>query len=215
MTNDGKLFDIYLAELIEWNKKFNLTAITGPDEIRKRHFEDSLALLSHFSRFTSHCSLIDIGTGAGFPGLPLKIACPEIKLTLVEATKKKIEFLKHIVNVLGLEGVEIIWGRAEDIVKDKREQFDLAVARAVAELRVLVELCLPFVKVGGLFIAYKGAKAKEEIKAATNAIKILGGEEPIRRGGSGSEVSLIIIKKVTKTPPKYPRRPGVAKKRPL
>jgi 16S rRNA (guanine527-N7)-methyltransferase len=135
------VFDLYLKELLEWNKKFNLTAITDPEEIRIKHFEDSLTLLQAIQ--LKDQSVIDVGTGAGFPGIPLKIVCPEIKLTLLEATKKKVEFLKHIVSILNLQEVEIIWGRAEEIIKRKRESFDLALSRAVAKLNVLCELCLP------------------------------------------------------------------------
>ncbi|MBU0502266.1 MAG: 16S rRNA (guanine(527)-N(7))-methyltransferase RsmG, partial [Candidatus Margulisbacteria bacterium] len=122
----SRLFDIYLKELLEWNKKFNLTAITDAEEIRIKHFQDSLAILPHTPQLTTHASLIDIGTGAGFPGIPLKIACPDIKLTLVEATRKKTEFLKHLVKVLELKEVEVIWGRAEEVAIKRREEFDLA-----------------------------------------------------------------------------------------
>lgn len=210
-----KLFNLYLKELLEWNKKFNLTAITDPEEIRRKHFNESLALLRTSYWSQSHrpigLKVIDVGAGAGFPGLPLKIACPEIKLTLLDATKKKTQFLKHIVKVLELKDVEIIWGRAEEVAQDLREQFDVAVSRAVAELRVLVEYCLPFVKVGGLFVAYKGEKAREEIKSAAKAIELLGG----KLKQITEKPTLIVIEKIRPTPAKYPRRPGVAKKRPL
>jgi len=205
------VFDIYLRELLEWNKKFNLTSITDPEEIRRKHFDDSLLLLQTIQ--LNNQSVIDVGTGAGFPGIPLKIACPKIKLTLLEATRKKIEFLKHLVSILDLKDVEIIWGRAEEVAKEKREVFDVAVSRAVAKLNVLCEYCLPFVKIGGMFVAYKEEKVEEEVKAAEKAIQILGGKLkeikkfPLR--------SLVIIEKVSKTPPKYPRRAGMAKKKPL
>lgn len=205
------MFDIYLRELLEWNKKFNLTSITDPEEIRRKHFDDSLLLLQTIQ--LNNQSVIDVGTGAGFPGIPLKIACPKIKLTLLEATRKKIEFLKHLVSILDLKDVEIIWGRAEEVAKEKREVFDVAVSRAVAKLNVLCEYCLPFVKIGGMFVAYKEEKVEEEVKAAEKAIQILGGKLkeikkfPLR--------SLVIIEKVSKTPPKYPRRAGMAKKKPL
>ncbi|OGB88141.1 hypothetical protein A3H38_02715 [candidate division WOR-1 bacterium RIFCSPLOWO2_02_FULL_46_20] len=211
------MFDVYLQELLAWNKKFNLTAITKSEEIKIKHFEDSLALRQAL-RLTKQ-SVIDIGTGAGFPGIPLKIVCPEIKLTLLEATKKKTEFLKHIVSTLNLKGVDIVWGRAEDLAKDKRESFDLAVARAVANLNILSELCLPFVKVGGQFIAYKEDKVEAEVEVAANTIKTLGGElQEIKKvilPGSDIVRSLIIIKKVSPTPAKYPRRAGVANKNAL
>jgi len=205
------VFDIYLKELLEWNEKFNLTSITDPEEIRKKHFEDSLLLLQTIQ--LTNESVVDVGAGAGFPGIPLKIACPEIKLTLLEATKKKVEFLKHIIQVLELVNTEAIWARAEDFAREHREEFDLAVSRAVAKLNVLCEYCLPFVKIGGLFVAYKEEKVEEEAKQAEKAIEILGGKLkeikilPFR--------SLVIIEKVSKSPDKYPRRAGMAKKRPL
>jgi 16S rRNA (guanine527-N7)-methyltransferase len=212
----SQVFDLYINELLEWNKKFNLTSITDPEEIRVKHFEDSLALLQAVK--LSNQSLIDVGSGAGFPGIPLKIACPTIKLTLLEATRKKIDFLKHLVAVLELNNVEIICKRAEDFARQKREEFDLAVSRAVADLNLLSEYCLPFVKVDGLFIAYKGERIEEEASRAENTIKLLGGElKEIKkiRLSDGVSHSLVIIEKVSLTPPKFPRRPGMAKKNPL
>jgi 16S rRNA (guanine527-N7)-methyltransferase len=210
-------FKIYLKELLEWNKKFNLTAITDPEEIRTKHFEDSLALLQVID-LTSQ-SVIDVGAGAGFPGIPIKIVRPEIKLTLLEATRKKVEFLKHIVSALALKDVEIIWGRAEDIAKEKRESFDIAVSRAVAKLNVLCEYCLPFVKVGGTFASYKEEKVEEEIEEAKEAVEILGGKfieaKKIRLPDSAIVRTMVIIEKISPTPAKYPRRAGIAKKRPL
>jgi 16S rRNA (guanine527-N7)-methyltransferase len=206
-----KLFDLYLKELVEWNRKFNLTAITAPEEIRTKHFADSLLLLEH-QRLTDE-SVVDVGAGAGFPGIPLKIACPGIKLTLLEATKKKIGFLEHIIKTLGLNDVRAVWARAEDFAADHREKFDLAVARAVADLRVLAELCLPLVRVGGLFIAWKEAAIEPEIALAGHALAELGGE--LRETAKHPRRSLLIIKKVHPTPPRYPRRPGLAKKQPL
>lgn len=210
-------FKIYLKELLEWNKKVNLTAITDPEEIRIKHFEDSLALLKVIQ--LTDQSIIDVGAGAGFPGLPIKIVCPEIKLTLLEATRKKAEFLKHIVETLSLKDVEIIWGRAEDIAKQKREFFDIAVSRAVAKLNVLCEYCLPFVKVGGTFAAYKEEKVEEEAEQAINAIELLGGRikeiKKITLPNSDIVRSLVVMEKVSKTPEKYPRRAGMAKKRPI
>lgn len=210
-------FKIYLKELLEWNKKVNLTAITDPEEIRIKHFEDSLALLKVIQ--LTDQSVIDVGAGAGFPGLPIKIVCPEIKLTLLEATRKKAEFLKHIVETLSLKDVEIIWGRAEDIAKQKREFFDIAVSRAVAKLNVLCEYCLPFVKVGGTFAAYKEEKVEEEAEQAINAIELLGGRikeiKKITLPNSDIVRSLVVMEKVSKTPEKYPRRAGMAKKRPI
>jgi 16S rRNA (guanine527-N7)-methyltransferase len=206
-----KLFNLYLQELLEWNKKFNLTAITDPEEVRRKHFEDSLTLLQTIQ--LTDQSLIDIGAGAGFPGIPLKITCPGIKLTLLEATRKKADFLKHIISVLNLKAAEVIWGRAEEIAKEKRETFDIAVSRAVAKLNTLCEYCLPFVKVGGIFIAYKEENVEAEVEEAKTAISTLGGS--LREIKKFSLRSLVIIDKVKPTPPQFPRRAGMAKKRPL
>jgi len=212
-----KRFNLYLTELLKWNEKFNLTAITDPVEIELKHFADSLALLDIFKLTTE--SVIDLGTGAGFPGLPLKLVCPKIKLTLVEATGKKCQFLKQLVDLCKLTEVEIINGRAEEVVKERREQFDLAVARAVAEMRVLAEYALPFVKVGGTFVAYKEAAVEAEVAAAANAIKELGGRnveiKKVALPNSTLLRSLVVVAKTTPTPLKYPRRVGLAAKRPL
>ena len=215
MTNERMAFNKYTQELIEWNKKFNLTAITDPDQIQIKHFEDSLALLQAIK--LTNQTIIDIGTGAGLPGIPLKIICPEIKLTLLEATKKKTEFLKHVTQVLELKNVAIVWTRAEEYAQYKIDSFDLAVARAVAKTNVLTELCLPFVKIGGLFIAYKEDLVEEEVNRAGYAIKILGGKlEDIKKVKVGDMIrSLVMIKKVAPTPAQFPRRPGLANKNPL
>jgi len=217
MTNEGILFQLYLQELIAWNQKYNLTAITDPEEIESKHFADSLALLQVF-KLTDQ-TVVDVGAGAGFPGIPLKIACPDIKLTLIEATRKKVEFLKHIAYKLKLKEVGIVWGRAEEIAKEKREVFDLAVSRAVAEMRVLCEYGLPLVRVGGMFIAYKEEKVEDEVKAAENAIQLLGGKLKVihKLKLPNTEIirSLVLIDKISPTPPAFPRRPGLAKKRPL
>jgi len=206
-----KRFDIYLTELVEWNKKFNLTAITDPAAIRQKHFADSLLLLQ--ARQLTSESVVDVGAGAGFPGLPLKLACPDIKLTLLEATKKKVEFLNHLIKVLGLTDTEAVWGRAEEFALQHREEFDLAVARAVADLRVLAELCLPLVKVGGRLVAYKEERVDAEVESAGPALELLGGQW--RESIKFPARSLVIIDKVHPTPPAFPRRAGMAKKRPL
>ena len=210
-------FDLYLQELITWNQKYNLTAITDPEEIKSKHFADSLALQQVF-KLTDQ-TVVDVGAGAGFPGIPLKIACPDIKLTLIEATRKKVEFLKHIVEKLNLQAVEVIWGRAEEIAREKREVFDLAVSRAVAEMRVLCEYGLPLVSVGGMFVAYKEEKVEAEVKAAENAIQRLGGKLKVihKLKLPNTEIirSLVLIDKISPTPLSFPRRPGLAKKRPL
>ena len=166
-----KLFDLYLKELLEWNKKFNLTAISDPQEIKIKHFEDSLTI-SQAIKLTNQ-SVIDIGSGAGFPGIPLKIVYPDIKLTLIEATRKKVEFLKHLVSILDLKNVEIIWGRAEELNQQAKykEKFDVAVARAVAKLDKLIAYCLPFVKPGGIFIAMKGPRLDDELATAQKVLK--------------------------------------------
>ncbi|MBN2058086.1 MAG: 16S rRNA (guanine(527)-N(7))-methyltransferase RsmG [Candidatus Saganbacteria bacterium] len=217
MDGRDKKFDLLLKTLLAWNKKFNLTAITRPEDIWLKHFDDSLALLN-FYQLTNQ-KVIDIGSGAGFPGLPLKIACPDIKLTLVEATAKKVEFLNHVAALLAFNDVRVIHGRAEDLGHELRESFDLAVSRAVAELKILSELCLPFVKVGGQFVAYKEAKVEDEVMAAQTAIETMGGKfREIRKynlGKNGLVRSFVVIDKIAPTPEKYPRRPGMPKKKPL
>ena len=215
MTNEDAL-NIYANELIEWNKKFNLTAITDPEQIKVKHFEDSLAILKYLPIYDQ--SIIDIGTGAGFPGLPLKIACPKIKLTLIEATRKKVNFLENIVSLLNLKDVEVVWGRAEAIALDKREVFDIAVSRAVAKLNTLCEYCLPFVKIGGTFAAYKEENIEAQILEAKPAITKLGGkikEVDKYSLSNGACHSLVIIKKRSPTPALFPRPVGIAKTSPL
>lgn len=196
---ESPIFDTYTNELLAWNQKFNLTAIIDPAEVRIKHFADSLSLLQTI-KLTNE-KIIDIGTGAGFPGLPLKIACPEVKLTLVEATRKKTEFLRHLIQVLDLPDVEIIWGRAEELCRQEkyRVKFDLAVSRAVAKLEILCGYCLPFVKPGGLFVAYKGEKVEAEVESAQQAIKKFGGRlkeiKKVSLPDSDIVHSLVLIKK--------------------
>ncbi|MFH1542848.1 MAG: 16S rRNA (guanine(527)-N(7))-methyltransferase RsmG [bacterium] len=192
-----KSFNLYLQELLEWNKKFNLTAITDPEDIKLKHFTDSLTLEQVVP--LDNQTIVDVGTGGGFPGLPLKIKYPNLKLTLIEATRKKTEFLKHIIEVYKLEGVEVIWGRAEEVAKEKRNHYDLAVARAVAKLDKLTQYCLPLVKPGGLFVAYKGQEVEAEVKAAEQTIRQFNGTVnkivKIKLTGSDISRSLVIIKK--------------------
>ncbi len=218
-------FQLYYEELVAWNQKFNLTAITDYEQVQIRHFLDSLScLLSEEARQVLHqpeARLIDVGSGAGFPGIPLKLACPTLRLTLLEATGKKATFLEHMTRRLGLQQVTVIHARAEDLGHDPahREGYDLALARAVAELPVVVEYTLPFCKVGGWVIAQKGEAGAAEAWIADRAIRLLGGElhrvVPVELPGLPEDRSLIVIKKVSPTPEKYPRRAGMPGKRPL
>jgi 16S rRNA (guanine527-N7)-methyltransferase len=206
--------------LAEWNQKFNLTAIRTAEEMRIKHFLDSLScLLAIESKPAS--SLIDVGTGAGFPGLPLKVLRPEIHLTLVESVAKKTRFLTHVVQELGLNHVNVLNARVEAIGRQAahREQYDWAVARAVAALPVLCEYLLPLVKVEGFMLAQKGESAPGELAQARPAIELLGGRFiesiPVELPGVPQERSLIVIQKTSPTPDKYPRREGIPSKRPL
>jgi 16S rRNA (guanine527-N7)-methyltransferase len=215
-----ELFELFEKELLEWNEKFNLTAIRKPEEIRSKHFLDSLTVLQGFKE-PKPMRMIDIGTGAGFPGIPLKIAYPHLRLTLVESVGKKADFCRHMVDVLHLEKVDVLQARAEDLgqTASQREVYDLAVARAVAAMPVLAEYLLPLVKVGGRVIAQKGESAPAEVHAAEHAIKVLGGRvqqlKPIILPGVADERFLVLIDKVATTPSIYPRRAGLAAKRPL
>jgi len=218
-------FQLYYEELVAWNKKFNLTAITEYEQVQIRHFLDSLScLLAHETRVAlnrPNPRVIDVGAGAGFPGIPLKLVCPGIHLTLVESTGKKVTFLEHVVAQLGLHRVTSIQARAEELAhtSDHREQYDLALARAVADLPVLVEYTLPFCQVGGWVIAQKGESGAAEAWNAGRSIALLGGE--LRRvmalelSGLPEDRSLVVIEKVSPTPEKYPRRTGIPSKRPL
>ncbi len=215
-----ELFSIYEKELLEWNEKFNLTAIRKPEEIRSKHFLDSLTCLQGFKE-PKPIRMIDIGTGAGFPGIPLKIAYPHLRLTLVESVGKKADFCRHMIEVLQLEKVDVLQARAEDLgqTSGHREMYDLAVARAVAALPVLAEYLLPLVKVGGRVIAQKGESAPAEVHAAEHAVHMLGGRiyqiKPIVLPGVADERFLILIDKIATTPHPYPRRAGQPAKRPL
>jgi len=222
-----RAFEIYYRELVAWNEKFNLTAITDYDQVQIKHFLDSLTcLLADEGLTRAICQqpgvrVIDVGAGAGFPGLPLKIVCPGLQLTLLEATGKKVGFLEHMVSRLGLAGVEVIRGRAEELGRDAayRERYDLALARAVAELSVLVEYALPFCRLGGLFVAQKGAEGDAEAKAAEGAMATLGGVlrciVSLELPNLTEPRSLVVVEKIAPTPEKYPRRPGIPSKRPL
>jgi len=215
-----KDFTTYFEHLIEWNEKINLTAITSPQDVAIKHMIDSLACYDEMF-FKKGARIIDVGTGAGFPGLPLKIFRPDLQLTLFDSLNKRIKFLQTITQSLALQDVHFIHNRAEDGGQNKqlREQYDIAISRAVARLNLLCEWCLPFVAVGGFFIALKGSKYSEEINDSTGAIRLLGGEiskiEKIKLPGIDDVRAVIYIKKIKKTPPAYPRRPGVAEKNPL
>lgn len=216
-------FRAYTAELAEWNEKFNLTAIKKPAEVEIKHFADSLSCLIALRQTANEKRqmLIDVGTGAGFPGLPLKIICPEIRLTLVESVGKKAAFLEHVVGKLELKEVRVIKLRAEEIGREKehREAYDWAVARAVAEMRTLLEYLLPLVKVGGKALAQKGENAPAETQGAEKAARILGGAlaqiTPVELPGIAEPRYLVVFNKIAATPAKYPRRPGVPAKEPL
>ncbi len=212
--NQQDLFEKYYSLLIEYNSRFNITAITEKNDVIVKHFVDSVLGCGKVCGQT----LMDVGSGGGFPALPIKIMKPDIKLTLVEATGKKCEFLRAVVSELNLKDVNVINGRAEDLAKDKnyRQQYDNVTARAVARLNTLLEYCIPFVKVGGSFIAFKG-DAEEEVKESGCACKILGGEivDNFRYELDGAKRALITVKKVKDTPEKYPRGNGKERKNPL
>jgi len=210
----------YERELIEWNHKFNLTAIRDPGSIRTRHFLDSYSCVLAW-RTSPPLRLVDIGTGAGFPGIPLKIIYPNMHLTLVESVGKKAMFCQHVISVLGLEGAEVIQARAEDLGQrpEHRESYDWAVARAVANLNVLSEYLLPLVKMGGVMLAQKGESGPAEAQSAEKAMKLLGGKLkqliPVHLPGVADDRYLVVVDKVAATPPKYPRKAGTPMKMPL
>ncbi len=212
----------YYELLIEWNSFMNLTAITDFESVLKKHFVDSLSLIKAIPDLDQvSYSVIDVGTGAGFPGIPLKIAFPNLKMVLLDSLQKRVLFLKEVISVLDLQNIEVIHGRAEDYAKpgQMRENFDLCVSRAVANLSTLSEYCLPFVKKGGIFVSYKSEKITEEYEKAKFAIKTLGGdyENQIEFFLPGSDIyrNLFLIKKEKLTPLKYPRKAGIPSKEPI
>ena len=219
-TRQLAAFKKYEEVLLEWNRNINLTAIRDGEGIRNKHFLDSLTCMLAW-RDRPPERLIDIGTGAGFPGIPLKIIMPRLQLTLVESVGKKLEFCRHMVEVLGLENVTCLQARAEELglAREHREKYDWAVARAVANLPVLAEYLLPLVRVGGGMLAQKGETGPAEAHKADRAIHVLGGRIkqliPVLLPGVTEERFLVVVDKVSATPPGYPRRVGLPAKRPI
>lgn len=212
----------YYELILKWNSFMNLTAITEFHEVVKKHFIDSISIVKAFPDLANNFeSVIDIGTGAGFPGIPLKIVFPELNITLLDSLNKRVQFLNEVTNCLGLGNVSVIHGRAEDYARPNklREKFDLCVSRAVANLTTLSEYCIPFVKLDGYFISYKSEKIVEEYENAKNAIKILGGrvDRQVELIIPNSDIyrNLFVIKKEKKTPVKFPRRAGIPLKEPI
>ncbi len=216
-------FSVYYQELADWNQRINLTSITGHEEVQIKHFCDSLTVTLALkpSGPGTHPRMLDVGSGAGFPGIPLKILLPDISVVLLESTNKKVVFLQHLKEKLGLENVEIVTGRAEEAahLEQYREKFDIVLARGVAPLPALVELTLPFCTIGGCFIAQKKGSLNSEISQAAKDIGTLGGNlreiKRIELEEFPDERYLIIIDKISPTPTQYPRRPGMPAKRPI
>lgn len=223
----AEMFEEYFRMLVSWNEKMNLTAITERDEVYVKHFLDSMSFckvlssLNNENYLNGEFSLIDVGTGAGFPGIPIKILYPNFKITLMDSLNKRITFLEEVVRTLKLNNVEVIHSRAEDLGHSDvyREKYDFAVSRAVANLSSLSEYCLPFVKVGGFFVSYKSEKASEEILAAKSAVFLCGGslkdEISFVLPGTDLKRTLVVIEKKQNTSVKYPRKAGLPTKKPL
>ena len=211
---------LYYEMLVEKNKVMNLTAITEFEDVLEKHFLDSIAA-ARYVDLTGELSVIDLGTGAGFPGIPLKIMFPNLKITLADSLNKRILFLNEVIDALKLENVTAVHGRAEDLAVDEnyRGQYDYCVSRAVANLSTLSEYCLPFVKVGGTFISYKSGEIDEELSTAKKATFLLGGQLkvviPFQLDGTDLSRSFVMIEKVKKTPKAYPRKSGMPSKKPL
>lgn len=215
----GQFFEYYRL-LVQWNEFMNLTAITEMEEVMEKHFVDSLAL-SKAAEVGKIETLIDVGTGAGFPGIPLKIAYPHLHVVLLDSLNKRVKFLNAVIEALGLTRIQAVHGRAEDAArqKDYREQFDAAVSRAVANMAALSEYCLPFIKIGGVFVPYKSGNIEEELKDAGKAVKTLGGTirrvEKFQLPDTDIERSLVLIEKTERTDKRYPRKAGLPSKEPI
>ncbi|MDB6256694.1 16S rRNA (guanine(527)-N(7))-methyltransferase RsmG [Lactobacillus amylovorus] len=215
-------FKLYFKMLIEVNERVNLTRITEEDEVYLKHFYDSITPLFTFGAvFKDGATLCDVGAGAGFPSIPLKILKPGLKVTIVDSLQKRLNFLKDLISELGLTDVELVHGRAEDVGQNKlyRERFDIVTARAVARMSVLSEYCLPLVKKGGYFVALKGPKAEDELDDGKKALEVLGGklikDEELTLPASEEERTLVLVQKVKSTPKKYPRQAGTPRRKPI
>ncbi len=213
-------FQCYYERLIEKNKVMNLTAITEYEEVVDKHFVDSI-LLGSVKELSGKKRVIDVGTGAGFPGIPLKIVYPELEITLLDSLNKRVKFLNEVIEELGLTGIQAVHSRAEDLAQDAvhRQQYDICVSRAVANLATLSEYCIPFVKQGGYFISYKSTQIEEELKQAKKAVQVLGGTleqiETVQIPGTTIERQFVMIRKSGTTPKKFPRKAGTASKTPI
>lgn len=213
-------FQSYYERLMEKNKVMNLTAITEYEEVVDKHFVDSI-LLGSVKELSGKKRVIDVGTGAGFPGIPLKIVYPELEITLLDSLNKRVKFLNEVIEELGLTGIQAVHSRAEDLAQDAayRQQYDICVSRAVANLATLSEYCIPFVKQGGYFISYKSTQIEEELKQAKKAVQVLGGTleqiETVQIPGTTIERQFVMIRKTGTTPKKFPRKAGTASKTPI